>query len=196
MNLPTGIRGRIVAVSLLLIVAILLADLVAAPLIQSYLSVDEEIEALQDDIIRYRRIIAQLPGLKASMSRFENEEPLAPFLLAGRNHSLAAAGLQRRLQEIAELHGVRVISVRVQSPVSYGPLEQISVQARLSGDTPGLKGMLYDLEASRPYLFVDSLTISARPARRGVATDALDARISLSGLREPDLSPSEETSSG
>ena len=130
------------------------------------------------------------------MAQFEQEQPLAPFLLSGSNPALAAAGMQRRLQEIAGKHGVRIVSVRVQPPVPDGPLERISVQARLSSDTAGLRGILYELEANRPYVFVDDLTITARPRRRNVSDDVLEVRISLSGLRKPDAVERQELSNG
>jgi general secretion pathway protein M len=130
------------------------------------------------------------------MAQFEQEQPLAPFLLTGSNPALAAAGLQRRLQEIAAKHGVRVVSVRAQPPVPDGPLQRISVQARLSGDTAGLRDILYELEANRPYVFVDDLTITARPRRRKVSSDVLELRITLSGLRAPDAAEREETANG
>ena len=196
MILPTGIRGRIVAVSLLLIPLTLVFNFTVKPIYKAYAATGEDIAAAQGDIGRYRRIIAELPALKAAVAQFEQEQPLAPFLLSGSNPALAAAGMQRRLQEIAGKHGVRIVSVRVQPPVPDGPLERISVQARLSSDTAGLRGILYELEANRPYVFVDDLTITARPRRRNVSDDVLEVRISLSGLRKPDAAERQELSSG
>lgn len=196
MILPTGIRGRIVAVCLLLIPLILIFNLTIKPIYKAYAATGEDIVAAQSDISRYRRIIAELPALKAAVAQFEQEQPLAPFLLAGSNPALAAAGLQKRLQEIAGKHGVRIVSVRVQPPVPDGPLERISVQARLSSDTAGLRDILYELEAKRPYVFVDDLTITARPRRRNVSDDVLEVRISLSGLRKPDAAERPELTNG
>lgn len=196
MTLPVGVRGRVVAVSLLVIPLILLLNYGIGPLVKAYLATGEDIHAAEDDIKRYQRIIAELPSLKAAMTQFEQEQPLAPFLLTGSNPALAAAGLQRRLQDIAAKHGVRIVSVRVQPPVPDGPLQRISVQARLSADTAGLRDILYELEANRPYVFVDDLTITARPRRRNVSSDVLEIRITLSGLRAPDAAEREETSNG
>ena len=196
MTLPVGVRGRVIAVSLLLIPLILLLNYGIGPVVKAYLATGEDIHAAEDDINRYQRIIAELPSLKAAMSQFEQEQPLAPFLLTGSNPALAAAGLQRRLQDIAAKHGVRIVSVRVQPPVPDGPLQRISVQARLSADTAGLRDILYELEANRPYVFVDDLTITARPRRRNVSSDLLEIRITLSGLRAPDAAERKETSNG
>jgi general secretion pathway protein M len=196
MTLPVGTRGRIVAVCLVLIPLILVFNFGIKPMYKAYIATGDDILAAQSDISRYRRIIGELPALKAAMAQFDREQPLAPFLLAGSNPALAAAGLQRRLQEIAGKSDIRIVSVRVQPPVPDGPLERISVQARLSADTAGLRDILYELEANRPYVFVDDLTITARPRRRNVSDDVLDIRISLSGLRTPDAVERKEISDG
>ena len=186
MTFPVGLRGRVTAVALLLIPIILLINFVVGPLIEAYTGHTDDIVAMQEDIIRYRRVIGELPSLKAAAAKLEQAKPLAPFLLTGSNAAIAAAGLQRRLQDVAKEHGVRIVSLRVQPPVPEGPLERISVQARLQTNGRGLRDALYGLEAGTPYLFVDSLNINTGARRRGSNYDNLQVRMTLSGLRTPD----------
>jgi len=186
MTLPVGPRGRFLAIALLAIPVVLLLHFAVFPLLAAYGDIRDDIAEAQQEIPRYRRIIAERPALEAAAKHLQHEQSATGLLLEGDNPALAAAGLQRRLQDIAEQHGARVLSVRVDTPVADGPLQRVSVQARLQADSRGLRDPLQALETGAPYLFVESLNINARAARRGTPTDALDVRLTLSGLRVPD----------
>jgi general secretion pathway protein M len=187
MTLPEGTRGNLVAVGLVLIPVLLVFTYVLAPLARAYTGINEEIASLQDDIARYQRIIAQLPALEAAASDASQAQPLAPFVLAGQNEALAAAGLQQHLQRVAAASGVRILSLRVQTPVNTGPFQGIPVEVRMHTDTAGLRNLLFGLETGNPYVVIDALNIAASPARRRSqpAADRLDVRFILSGLRLP-----------
>lgn len=184
--LPDGIRGRLTALAILLTPLLLFANYVLVPLIGVYSTGSDDIEAMQDDITRYRRLIGQLPDLSAANEDLQKAQPLKPYLIGGTNQALAAANLQRLLQDAATAKGVRVLSLRVQNPHALGPLERVSVEARLQSDTPALRNLLHTLETSKPYLFVDDLRINVRTSRRRNAIqDMLDVQLTLYGLREP-----------
>jgi general secretion pathway protein M len=186
MELPTGNRAKWVAVSLLFIPILLVYQVAIGPMLARYGAVGDEIEQLESDIVRYQRLLAQGPGLAQSIEQFDAEFPIAPYLLDGSNSALAAANLQRRLQEIAAEHGARVISVQVQTPVEDGPLEKISLQARLQADSLAFRDTLYDLETGQPYLFIENLGINVRPTARRREEDQMEIRMSLVGYRIPD----------
>jgi len=186
MTLPVGVRGHLVALALLLIPAILLSNFIVWPLLKSYFSAADDLEATRDEISRYQRLLHQAPALRAAVAEVERTRPLAPYLLTGTNRALAAAGLQRHLQDAAKKNGVTILSLRVQNPVDDGPLERISVEARLRTGTDELRKLLYFIETTTPYLFVEELSINARQTRRrSVAVSGLDVRMTLYGLRAP-----------
>ncbi len=190
MTLPLGIRGRLVALGILLILLILLARFVAWPLAGRYLGAIEDLENTRTDIARYQRLLGEAPALREAIGRFERTTPLAPFLLAGANRSRAAAGLQRHLQDAARKHDVTVLSLRVQNPVREGPFERIAVDARLRSGTPELRNLLHFFETSQPYLFVEGLSINVRQSRRrSTRIGTLEVRLTLYGLRaaEPSM---------
>ena len=166
MTLPTGTRGRLVALALLLIPLILLAHYVLSPLIASLVSRGDDLAETRGEIARYQRLIGQMPALRGAVERLERTRPLAPYLLQGDNRALAAAGLQRNLQQAAQEHGVTILSLRVKNPATDGPLERIAVEARLRAGTRELRDLLYFVETTTPYLFVEGLSINARQTRR------------------------------
>jgi general secretion pathway protein M len=186
MDLPTGNRAKIVAVALVILPLLVVYQIAVQPLLADYWAVGEEIESLEDDIVRYQQLLGQRPALERNIETLEAQHPIAPYLLDGSNAALAAANLQRRLQEIAAEHGARVISVQVQAPVQEGPLERISLQARVQSDSLGFRDTLYDLEAGQPYLFIEDISISVRPTARRSEEDLMEVRMTLVGYRAPD----------
>jgi general secretion pathway protein M len=187
MTLPQGPRGRLVALALVLIPVILIARYAAWPLAASLASSGDALEATREEISRYQRLLNELPVLEAAVARLEEERPLAPYLLSGTNRALAAADLQRRLQQAGEKHGVTILSLRVKTAVADGPLERISVEARLRAGIRELRDLLYFVETSTPYLFVEDLGINVRQSRRTRSTTSvLEINLSLYGLRAPD----------
>jgi general secretion pathway protein M len=197
MILPTGIRGRLLALSLLLIPLILAVKFVLWPVLQSYASTGEDLISTRDEIVHYQRLLGEQPALQAAVARLERTRPLAPYLLAGTNRALAAAGLQKQLQDAATKHGVTILSLRVQNPASVGPLERISVEARLRTGIPELRDLLYWIETARPYLFIEDLSINARRAGRRTRTPGgLEVSLTLHGLRDNDRPMAMESSNG
>jgi len=197
MILPTGIRGRLLALSLLLIPLILAVKFVLWPVLQSYASTGEDLISTRDEIVHYQRLLGEQPALQAAVARLERTRPLAPYLLAGTNRALAAAGLQKQLQDAATKHGVTILSLRVQNPASVGPLERISVEARLRTGIPELRDLLYWIETARPYLFIEDLSINARRAGRRTRTPGgLEVSLTLHGLRDNDRPMDMESSNG
>lgn len=188
MTLPQGPRGRLVALGLVLIPVILLARFVVWPIVTTLVSSGSALESTRDEIARYQRLLNELPALEAAVTELERDHPLGPYLLSGRNRALAAAGLQRRLQEAAEKHGVTILSLRVRPPVAEAPLERIAVEARLRADTGPLRDLLYYVETTAPYMFVENLSINVRRSRRARRSSSstptgLEVNLTLYGLR-------------
>jgi general secretion pathway protein M len=180
-NLPDGIRGRVVAIGLLLLPLILLFHFVGRPLQSAYAGLNDDIDGLRSDVARYRGLIAGLPELRAMADRLERMQPLAPYLLAGDNPTLGAAALQRHLRTIAERAGASVTSVRVEPADGDDDLAMVRLRARLQTDSAGLRTTLHALETQRPFVFVEQIRISTRQRdpRQG---DGLDVQLTLSGL--------------
>jgi general secretion pathway protein M len=189
MTLPTGIRGQLVAIGLLLIVLLLAYRFVALPAFSAYEARQESIEDTQRAVRRYRQLLAQAPALEAFSERYRSQSPLAPLLLPGDNPALSGAALQQRLQDLARQHDVRVLSLRIRPTEEDGRFERVGVEVRMQSDMTGLRDLLYDIEQSTPYLFVDSLAVRTRPQRRRgtvpQATHVLDTRLVVFGLRSP-----------
>lgn len=191
MSLPTGNRGKLVAIGLVLIPVLLLFRFAIAPAWSAYHSIGEETRDAQRKIQRLRRLAANLPELEGQERELRSANLLTPYLLSADNSALAAADVQRRLQDIVNAHKGRVLSTRVLRSQADGPFERITVNARLQLSLEGLQSLLYELETATPFLFIDSLSViarntRARRTRRGVAPvqkTVLEARFDVYGLK-------------
>lgn len=187
MTLPLGVRGRLVALALLLIPLVLLLRFVVWPAADAWMSLEDELAETRLQIDHYRRLLAQMPALREATAELERTRPLSALLLSGDNRALAAADLQRSLQHAVQEHGATMLSLRVKPTDSQGALERIAVEARLRADVRQLRDLLYYVETSTPYLFVDDMSINVRTARRRAPrNDLLDINLTVFGLRQPE----------
>jgi general secretion pathway protein M len=191
MNLPTGNRGKLVAIGLVLMPVLLLFRFAIVPAWSAYQSIGEETLDAQQKILRLKRLAANLPALERQERQLRSANLLTPYLLTANNSAIAAAGIQRRLQDIVNAHQGRVLSTRVLRSTEDGPFERVTVNARLQLSLEGLQSLLYELETATPYLFVEGLSVIARNtrsrrARRGrptVEKTVLEARFDVYGLK-------------
>jgi general secretion pathway protein M len=180
-----------VAVGLVLIPVLLLFRFAVVPAWSAYQSIGEETWDAQHKIERLKRLAANLPELERQEQALRSANLLTPYLLSADNSALAAANVQRHLQDIVNAHNGRVLSTRVLRSQPDGPFERITVNARLQLSLEGLQSLLYELETATPFLFVDGLSVIARTTRarrtrRGMISaqkTVLEARFDVYGLK-------------
>lgn len=185
MNLPTGVRGRWVALGLLAIVLTLLFQLTLAPLWQRYRALAPAIAEQRDQVQRFRALAAQAPALETRLATLRDDVRFDDYLLPGASSALAAAALQQRLKEVTEEQRGQVLSTRVAKPQQAGEFERVMINARLQMDLAGLQGLLHALETRPPYLFLHNLNIYRQARGRATKGDRLDVQLDLYGLRLP-----------
>lgn len=185
MNLPTGARGRWVALGLLVIVLAVLYRLTLAPLWARYGELAPAIAEQRAQLERYQQLAARSPLLRERLQALRDDPRFTDYLVPGNSAALAAAALQQRLQELAAAQQGRVLSTRVGKPQQDGDFEQVTINARLQIGLAGLQGLLYQLETQAPRLVVRNLTVFRQAARRGRDDDQLDVQLDVYGLRLP-----------
>ena len=90
----------------------------------------------------------------------------APFL-QGETVTLASAALLQRINGAISTAGGEVVSSQVE-PQSSLSKDYVRVSATCELEQAALQGLLYDLEAGMPFLFVDQLSVqSATSANEG-----------------------------
>lgn len=147
-----------------------LVAVVAAALVLPWMERDrvytEEIERLTDQLERYRRLAATLPGLEGSLARIENDPALGSYYLPGQTDTLAAAELQNQLKQMVESSGGTLVSSQLLPSTDQEDVHSVSVSLRLNCSTDQLFDILYKVESARPLLFVDTLSVREQRRRR------------------------------
>jgi len=179
--------GLMLGALLLLLLAVVL------PWAQALVALDEDIAAKRDQLARFQRLGATLPALRAELDSVRVNEDFKAFYFSAPTSALAGAALQGRVQEIVNQAEGRLVSTQILPEGAQEEPARVRVRAQIQGSTETLLEVLYQIEQTRPFLFVEQIAIrsSARPPlpqghpRRnlpGNASGELTVRIDLFGF--------------
>ncbi len=132
---------------------------------------DEQLARGTDQLQRYQRLVATLPGLRAELEREQANDDFKAFYFDAETPALAGARLQSEVQEVVRAAGARPISTQILPVDEDEQPPRVRIRTQLQGTTDELLDVLYRIEESRPFLFVDQMSIRsttprAAPVRR------------------------------
>lgn len=142
--------------------AILLGALVLVlilPWAQRLSDLNQRLERTRDQIISYQRILATRPTLEAELEQVRNREDTKAFYFAAATPALAGAELQSEVQEIIRAAGARPVSTQILPVDQNEQPMRIRIRTQFQGTTESVLNVLYRIEAARPFLFVDQLSL-------------------------------------
>jgi general secretion pathway protein M len=160
-----GLWAATVLVPVLIIVALML------PWSNHLMALDERLVRSQDQLQSYRRLVATLPALQAELEAAQANDDYKAFYFDAQTTALAGARLQSEVQDIVRGAGARPISTQVLPINKEEQPPRVRIRTQLQGTTDALLEVLYSIEAARPFLFVDQMSIRsttprATPTRR------------------------------
>jgi general secretion pathway protein M len=176
---------RLAAVALLVIALLLVWVAIMTPLLDAYKAALDTIERLTP-VLDHRRLAARdISVLTAELKQLKDRGRSANGLLDGTNESIAAAHLQEQLKGVVDHVNGDLKSTQILPMRDDGGFRRVTVRAGLSVNIAGLQRVLYELEASTPYLFLDNIEIVRRNDARGKTETpgdpALEVRFDLIG---------------
>ncbi len=180
-ELPEGLRGKILAVALLMTVVAALWAGVAVPLTDWYAARADRLEQQTRLAQRMEQFVADLPELRRRAGTAETAAPVA--VLEGASDSVAGAALQQRLQQIGAAVGAQLASTEVLPGEPVGAYRRIGVRLSVSGTWPVLVNLLDAITASSPPLLVNDLQVESSRAIMGFAEPALSTSMVVFGFR-------------
>ncbi|UTD29048.1 type II secretion system protein GspM [Bradyrhizobium sp. WD16] len=142
-----------------------------------------QITAKRDTLRRLQAIVAREAELNAASDQPSNRIDQGEFL-SGPNESVIGADLQTRLKTIAARSGTLVRTIQGQPARTAEPLRYIGAQLILTGHLQHLQSTIYEIENSKPFLFITaaSLKINAQQIRSAAAEEpTLEARLDVFG---------------
>jgi general secretion pathway protein M len=144
----------------ILLVLVVLIAAVALPWLDGVHELDDDIARLEDQSVRYQRLLRTLPVLESELRQVRSNQAVKAFYFEAQTASLAGALLQGRVQDIVKAAGARLISTQI---LPSGGADQhparVSIRTQMRCDTPELFELLYAIEQARPFLFVDELSV-------------------------------------
>jgi general secretion pathway protein M len=179
-SLPKSLR-RVVAVGLLAVAIGGIGLLVVRP-------VWSHISDLKDSIEQERMMSTRLlavvkdDSVRQTLEQQTKAAKAAGLFIEGESESIRLAALQSALSSIAAANGVKLRSSRNLPGREKGDLRMVGVQLQLAAPIDKLQKILFDIEQSRPSLFVDSLQVTPVALSRVVDDDQpglLDARFDV-----------------
>jgi len=174
---PFAGRARcLLVLAAVVLIPLLLLGAVLGPWVGAVAERDEEVASRADQMRRFERLIATLPGLRAELDQVLANQDLKAFYYDARTAALAGAQLQREVQEMVQTAGGRLISTQILPSAAGEQPQRVSIRAQLQGDVETLLEVLHRIEQARPFLFVDQISVRAtqrrvvrRPPVRGAA---------------------------
>jgi general secretion pathway protein M len=164
----TGRRRCLLAWGLAVLIPAILIVGVGWPWLNRVSSLDMGISNAEEQLTRYKRLIATLPGLQAELEQVLSNEDVKAFYYDAATPQLAGAQMQRELQDMVKQAGARLVSAQILPSDAEKQPPKVSIRAQIQGGTDALLDVLYQIEHARPFLFVDQLSVraTARPALR------------------------------
>lgn len=126
----------------------------------------DEIDRSIDQLHRYQRVIQTLPALTAELERVKSNEEIKSFYFDAPTPALAGAQLQRRVQEIVQAAGGRLISTQLLPSAQGEDPPRVRIRTQLQGTTGALLDVLLEIEQARPFLFVDQASVRSTARRQ------------------------------
>jgi general secretion pathway protein M len=194
---PDARNGRFLAIVLLLIVMLLVYVIgVHWWFVAPQLAMSDQMSDLRDQQQRFAQMAAQRPLIEKHLAEVRAFEQNNQAFLTDSDANSAFSDITQRLKQVI---GARVkdegrCSIVSNSNFKGGEEEtyqRVTIQVRMRCDLEPFAGILYDLENSNPYLFVDQLMIYRQQVGYFVpgapkSASPLDIRFNLSGyLRQP-----------
>jgi general secretion pathway protein M len=190
--MPTGRRGRLLALGLLLLALAAFYLLAVAPLVELYQQRAARIEDGRMLLPRLEATAAALPALRARVAELRAAARTRKVTLDGATDAIASATLQSRIEGLAASVGATIGSTESLPAEARDGYRRIGLRFALSGPYETLVKLVAKVEEATPPLVVDNLEIHGVLRRPGLpqATDnsepSLDAGFDVYGFRRDD----------
>jgi hypothetical protein len=179
-RLPKTVR-QVAALALLCVVFAIIAAQIASPLVTYLTDVQERIANERELLSRFTALAAQ-EGKARELQRRRSEMNADEEFLEGESEAIKLANLQSLLAAIAANNGLRVHSARTLPAHERGELRVIGVRIQLQAEMGPIQKTVHEIEAKRPFLFIDAAQLSLLPGGQATGAGAmLDARLDVFG---------------
>jgi general secretion pathway protein M len=166
-SLPEGRKGKVLALSIGVLLLCALHVAVVLPLHRLYAANAQTLTDRIGVLKRYERAAADLPGLRDEAEKGGSQVGQGRLLLAGSSDAVAAADLQSTLKDLVEGGGATLESAQTLPAETIGNFRRVGVRLSFAGNLEVLTAVLLGVEASSPVLSVGSLELHSSDEETG-----------------------------
>ena len=157
---------KVLMTGALAVALFLVINYVISPFIESENDIQGGTEQKEMLLQKYERVINQRGEIEKKLAKMKREQSdLNAKLLKGSTPSLAAAEMQKMLENISKKYGLELKSVKVKDAEESGEFLAIPLEIRLTTDLNSTRKFLADLEKNSKYLIIPKLKISVKNQR-------------------------------
>jgi general secretion pathway protein M len=179
-TLPTGRRGQITAVGVLLAAIMLMWVAIISPLIGFYSGRADQLDEQQSVLHRMEQLVASRQALTEAAANLGDATPTKGTLLDGSSIPVATAALQGLVQETAMTAGASLSSVESLPGETGTGYRRVGVKLALTAPWPVLIHFLQALQDSDTPMAIDDLQLhSAAEAVKAADQQVFEAGFSV-----------------
>ena len=157
---------KILTIGIVAVALFLVYNYVISPFIESEQDIRERTEQREMLLQKYEKIISQRKEIEKKLTQIKRQQDqLNKKLLKGSTPSLAAAEMQKMLEQISKKHDLELKSVKVKDAEKEGDFLAIPLEIRLTTDLNRTRKFLSALETNQKYLIIPQLKISVKNQR-------------------------------
>jgi Tfp pilus assembly protein PilO len=157
---------RFLQLGLLAVLLFIVTKYLLVPFYQQEISLREEIERMELTHEQYKKILLKRDDIEKQLSQIKQQKnKITSQFLRGDTPALAAAELQRILEQIAKTSEVELKSVRVRDSDEVGEFLSIPIEVRMTTDLQKVTQFLEGIKKSNKFLYVGKLKISVKNRR-------------------------------
>jgi general secretion pathway protein M len=161
--------SRLAAVVLLIALFAVLYGTVVRPINSAFQSRDQEIQQSLDLLQRFQGEDFDTASLEQRRERLKREAQVGSGLLRGATPAIAAAALQQFIGTAVQAERGTLRSVQILPPADRDGFRRVALRAQVDLTSTALRNLLYRIETSRPFLFVNNLDV--RPGQQIARTN-------------------------
>lgn len=167
---------RFAALGLLLMVVLMVGGLVVEPLVSRWSANSNRISTEHERLSHIRATLARSEATSPADLAVRQKSILAAHV-EGRTEAQQLSTLQEALRSQAQKEGVRFLSLRALPSFERGGARFIGAQFSFTASLESAQRLIWQIEASRPFMLIDGLEIS--PASERVAQPNAGADVHL-----------------
>jgi hypothetical protein len=183
MAFPTGRSGRLAALGIAAILAILAWLLLVQPLVDLHADRARQLDRDRQLLARMEGLAASLPALRGQTAQLRQGGEHASFTIEGASDAVAAANLQGMLQDMATAVSASITSFETVPGQTVGSYRRIGLKLTLHETWPVLIALLRSIEEADTPMLVDDLEVHALPMLNPQNGQRLQASLTVYGFR-------------